>query len=162
MTIKKYLPFAIATLLAAGLSYALGGESKLISGTPLLWIITVYCFLVQIIAFIPAAIFNTEVFYDLTGGLTYLSTVTLVLYFNHDNLTTKQIIAASIIVVWALRLASFLFIRILEKGSDSRFDPMKKNLRRFFLAWYLQGLWTVVTPCPLYVILTKSSNFTSN
>lgn len=94
-------------------------------------------------------------FYDLTGSLTYLSTLGLIFYFNH-NLNNKQLIAFTMIAIWALRLGTFLFKRVLQKGFDSRFDVMKHKLFRFFFAWFFQGLWTVITPCPLLVILTKN------
>jgi hypothetical protein len=39
-------------------------------------------FAIQIIAFIPAAIFNTEKFYDLTGAITFLSLMGVAIYSN--------------------------------------------------------------------------------
>ena len=55
----KLLPYPIIAIFVSLLSYAVGGESKLIAGYPLIWILNAYCFVVQIIAFIPANIFKT-------------------------------------------------------------------------------------------------------
>jgi steroid 5-alpha reductase family enzyme len=46
---------------------------------------------------------------------------------------------------WALRLGSFLFLRIRSEGSDRRFDEIKPRFFRFLLAWTLQGLWVYLT-----------------
>jgi hypothetical protein len=110
--LKKILPFPVTILIVALLSYAVGGESKLVFGVPLIWLLNIYCFVVQIVAFIPASIFQTEKFYDLTGSLTYLSTLGLILNFN-NNPSNKQKIAATLIAIWALRLGAFLFKRVL-------------------------------------------------
>ena len=44
-----------------------------ISGTNLLEKILIIAFVIQWVAYIPAFFLKTEKFYDLTGGLTYLS-----------------------------------------------------------------------------------------
>lgn len=158
---KRILIFIITGAIVSLFTYPLGGESALVSGIPLIWLLSAYCFLVQFIAFIPAAILNTEIFYDLTGSLTYLSTLGIALYFN-KAVTTKQQVAVTIIGIWAFRLGAFLFKRIHDKGFDSRFQSIKKTLMRFFFSWFFQGVWTVITPAPLLVIITKSPQFTSD
>jgi steroid 5-alpha reductase family enzyme len=97
-------------------------------------------FAIQFVMFIPAFIFKTEKFYDLTGGLTYLSITLFAISVNpHSDLRSKLI--ATFICVWAIRLASFLFLRILRAGEDSRFARIKQQFLRFLMAWALQGLW---------------------
>jgi steroid 5-alpha reductase family enzyme len=49
------------------------------------------------------------------------------------------------VAVWAVRLGSFLFARILRDRSDRRFDALKPSLPRFLLTWTLQGLWVLLT-----------------
>lgn len=56
--------------------------------------------------------------------------------------------------VWALRLSLFLFIRILKRGEDSRFKEIKESKLKFFLVWFMQGLWVLLTMSPLLVIMT--------
>ena len=75
-------------------------------------------------AFIPAAIKRTEHFYDLTGGITYI-TVTLVAVWLSSPLDLRSWIVAGMVMFWSIRLASFLFLRISRAGKDSRFDTIK-------------------------------------
>ncbi|MCL4106165.1 UNVERIFIED_CONTAM: hypothetical protein GTU68_058471 [Idotea baltica] len=101
-------------------------------------------FLIQWLAFIPAYLWQTERYYDLVGSATYIlvaiSAVVLAGTFD-----TRSVLLALFIVVWAARLGSFLFLRILQDGSDSRFDKIKPSLPLFFRTWSLQGLWVTVT-----------------
>jgi steroid 5-alpha reductase family enzyme len=50
--------FLIAGIMVA-LSYALGLQSRYVLGAPLIWLLNAYCFAVQIIIFIPSALFKT-------------------------------------------------------------------------------------------------------
>jgi len=58
------------------------------------------------------------------------------------------------VMVWAVRLASFLFLRISKSGKDGRFDDIKTRPLRFLLAWTLQGLWVLVTAGAALAIIT--------
>ena len=58
---------------------------------------------------------------------------------------TADRIIALLVVVWAIRLGSFLFQRILAEGADARFDRIKPSFHRFLMTWTLQGLWVLVT-----------------
>ena len=61
----------------------------------------------------------------------------------------RSLILAALIALWALRLGSFLFIRVNRDGSDRRFDQIKISLPRFLMVWTLQALWVFLTAaCP--------------
>ena len=112
-------------------------------------------FLIQWICFIPAFIFQTEKFYDLTGSITYISVVLFTLFkSNSFNLTT--IIISACVIIWAIRLGSFLFLRIKKDGEDKRFRSIKPSFTQFFMTWTLQGTW--VSMCLLCVLTAISSN----
>ena len=100
-------------------------------------------FLIQWALFIPAYIFQTEKFYDLSGSLTYISVVSFCFYSNYESsrINLGNIIISSLIIMWAVRLGSFLFIRIKKAGEDIRFREIKKSPSRFFMTWTLQGMW---------------------
>ena len=110
-------------------------------------------FMVNWVAFIPAAIKRTEHYYDLTGGLTYI-TVTIVAVLLSSSLDLRSAIVAGMVMFWSIRLASFLFMRISRAGKDSRFDVIKHRPMRFFLAWTLQGLWVLLTAACALAIIT--------
>lgn len=98
----------------------------------------------QWLAFIPAYIFQTERYYDLVGSLTFIS-VTVFALFGAAQFDGRSLLLAGAITLWASRLGSHLFVRILQDGSDSRFDKIKPSKLLFFRTWSLQGLWVTVT-----------------
>ena len=109
-------------------------------------------FLIQWALFIPAYIFQTEKFYDLSGSLTYISVVSFCFYSNYESsrINLGNIIISSLIIMWAVRLGSFLFIRIKKAGEDIRFREIKKSPSRFFMTWTLQGMWvSLCSACAL-------------
>lgn len=112
-------------------------------------------FVVQWIALIPAFLFKTEHFYDLTGGLTYLTVIVFALW-QSGALDARSILLGSLVAVWALRLAAFLFLRVLKQGSDSRFDQIKLNFWRFSITWTVQGLWVLMTAGAALAAITST------
>lgn len=108
--------------------------------------ILVIIFAIQFVVFLISFFLKTEHFYDLTGGITYISVVLFALYQQHltEVLNLRSIILASLILIWALRLSSFLFLRIKKAGKDRRFDQIKTSFTRFMLAWTLQDRKSVV------------------
>ena len=115
--------------------------------------VILYVFLIQWALFIPAYVFKTEKFYDLAGSSTYIFAVSYILYDSSQNLT--NLILGTAIIVWAVRLGSFLFFRIKKAGEDKRFKEIKQSPTRFFLAWSLQGMW--VSMCSLCALTALST-----
>jgi len=117
--------------------------------------VILYVFLIQWALFIPAYVFKTENFYDLAGSSTYIFAVSYILYDSSQNLT--NLILGTAIIVWAVRLGSFLFFRIKKAGEDKRFKEIKQSPTRFFLAWSLQGMWvSVCSLCALTALSTEN------
>jgi len=131
-------------LAAAGVTWAGGDGGQWLWGLPILGWCAALAFIVQWIAFVPAFARQTERFYDLTGSVTYV-TVTLVALLVGGASDHRSWVLASLVTVWAARLGSFLFRRVLADGSDSRFDDIKPSAPRFLVAWTLQGLWVFLT-----------------
>lgn len=136
------LPIALA--LAFGLAWAGSQGGARVGGLPLFALCVDLAIVSQWIAFVPAYLGRTERFYDLTGSLTYL-TVTAVALWRGPDPDTRSWLLAALVAVWAARLGSFLFRRILAEGSDRRFDEIKTSFVRFFVAWTLQGVWVALT-----------------
>jgi len=94
--------------------------------------------------FLPAYVFQTERYFDLTGSCTYLSLVAVALGLVDDP-DPRALLLGAMVVVWAARLGSFLFARMRRDGNDGRFDEIKPSLPRYLMAWTLQGLWVLLT-----------------
>ena len=113
-------------------------------------------FLIHWLLFIPAYLLKTEKFFDLSGSVTYISIVSYVLFFNYNSENIiGNLILASFIIIWAVRLGSFLFFRIKKAGEDKRFRELKISFTRFFLVWNISGMW--VSCCSMCAITAISS-----
>ena len=66
-------------------------------------------------------------------------------------------IIVAMIIIWAVRLGSFLFMRIAKDGRDDRFDKIKVNPLRFLNAWTLQALWVSLTSAAGLIAITSST-----
>jgi steroid 5-alpha reductase family enzyme len=112
-------------------------------------------FIVQWVALIPAYLLKTEHFYDLTGGATYLAVI-IVAFVQSEPYDIRSIVLTCVVAIWAIRLASFLFLRVRKQGSDSRFDDIKINFWSFSIAWSVQGLWVLITAGAAIAAITSS------
>jgi steroid 5-alpha reductase family enzyme len=99
---------------------------------------------------------QTEHFYDLTGSLTYLTLVISTLLLA-GSLDARSLVLTLLVSVWALRLGSFLFLRIRRQGADRRFDAIKPSFTRFLMAWTLQGLWVFLTLSAAIAAMTTTA-----
>jgi steroid 5-alpha reductase family enzyme len=108
-------------------------------------------FIIHWLLFIPAYVFKTEKFYDLTGTISYISIVLYVLLSSTDGIINLgNMIVSSLIIMWTLRLGTFLFTRIKKAGEDKRFREIKKSFSWFFMAFTISGMWvSICTICAL-------------
>lgn len=157
---------AVSLAASVGIAYAAGypGIGNQIAGRadvgPVISYAAAAAIVIQWIVFIPAFVYQTEKYYDLTGSITYV-TITLATlayrlgYSNPDpRLNVRQIVCSAMVVVWALRLGSFLVKRIHRAGKDGRFDAVKPSFAAFLAAWTIQGLWVFLTLLSVLVMNT--------
>lgn len=145
----------VVVLIGAALASAGSWSGHRIAGVPIYALCAGVAFLIQWVAFVPAWRNRTETFYDLTGGLTYI-TVTLLAVLLTPGVDTRSLLLASMVIVWAVRLASFLFLRIRGAGEDRRFREIKQSFGRFLVAWTLQGLWVVFSLAAALAVITST------
>jgi len=60
------------------------------------------------------------------------------------------------VVIWAVRLGSYLFLRIRKAGADKRFDDIKPSFPRFLNTWTLQALWVTLTLAAALAAITST------
>lgn len=148
---------AIPVILTIGAAIAWAGSASTlrVGDLPLFALCALGSFVVNWIVFVPAYAYQTERYFDVTGSLTYLSLVTVALTMGVAD--ARAWLIGSLVAVWALRLGSFLFRRILEDGTDGRFDALKPDFARFLMTWTLQGLWVFLTfSCGLAAMTTST------
>ena len=144
----------VACLVIASLVALAGSDhGQTYAGLPLFALCGLVCFAIQWFAFIPAWIFRTERYFDLIGGLSFLSALAIAVGLS-TRVDTRSWLVVLLVGVWAVRLSSFLFLRIRKAGFDRRFVNLKRSYSRFLMTWTLQGLWVYLTLAPTLVVLT--------
>lgn len=146
-------------LVLIGFLVALAGSQggALFLGFPLFALSVALAFLIQWLVFIPAYLQQTEKFFDITGSITYISLVIFGAVFS-SSVDARSILLSVLVVVWALRLGTFLFRRIRKAGKDDRFDEIKPSFFRFLNVWTIQGLWVTFTASAALVAITTASH----
>ena len=144
-----------ALIVAVGIGWAGGTHSVALQGWPIFVLCGVFAFLVQWIVFVHAWINHSELYYDLTGSLTYMVMVVAgaVLVGATD---LRSLVLVGLILIWALRLGPFLFFRARNAGEDRRFRKIKHSFPLFFMTWTLQGTWVFVTACCALAAITAA------
>lgn len=154
--VRAFKFFAITLLIGALLAWAGSWQGQLYSGLPMFALSVLLAFVIQWLVFIPAYIWQTERYFDLTGSLTYLSVVAFSLLLTGKT-DVRSLLLAAMVAIWAARLGTFLFTRISQDGSDSRFDTIKPDFWRFLSTWTLQGLWVSFTCAAALVSISSGT-----
>ena len=148
----------LVSLVIGGLILQAGSQGSIqIYGLPLFVICGAIGFILHWTIFLPSFAFQTEHYFDLTGSLSYISTVIAALYLN-PNLDIRDLIICAMILVWALRLGSFLFWRSKKDGQDKRFILMKTKFTWFLMTWTLGGLWVLATMAAGLAAMTSNTS----
>ena len=146
----------VVAVIAVGIAVAGSHGGATVSGMPVFALVVCLIFLIQIVAFIPAYITQSELFYDLTGSLTYIA-MTLLAVALSSPLDGRSALLAVLVIVWAARLGMFLFRRVRAAGKDGRFDDIKPSFVRFLNVWVIQGLWITLTAGAAWAAITSDA-----
>ena len=148
---------SIMYLIYAAIGFGIPFGISLAIGNELVQNIILLAYIIQWIAFVPAYMFQTEKFYDLTGSLTYTSVFAYCMYLaTLGTINWGSVIISILVIIWAGRLGTFLFTRIAKDGEDKRFRTIKPDMAQFFMTWTLQGMW--VSVCSLCAITAIASD----
>jgi len=148
---------SILISLVLGITIALAGSPGSISfnGYPLFAICASIGFFLHWFVFIPSFFYQTEHYFDLTGSISYVAIV-LFTFFAVSNLDSRSLLIGVLIIIWAIRLGSFLFLRVKREGKDNRFTVMKTKFWLFLFTWTVGGLWVFITMASGLAALTSA------
>lgn len=109
---------------------------------------------INIVMFIVAFRSQSDKLTDISYAISFAAIA--VFAFMTTSNTPLHFIASFMVVVWSVRLGSFLLYRIHKKGKDTRFDVMRKNFFAFGRFWLFQAItvWVLMLP----VLLLSQSN----
>ena len=154
--LKSLIIFFVLILIGWGVASAGSQQGITIFDISFFTLLVGLIYLIQWLVFIPSYINQTEKFFDLTGSLTYISVSALALLFS-PNLNIRAILLASLVIIWAVRLGTFLFRRIQKDGKDGRFDEIKPYFLSFLNVWTIQALWVTFTAAAAFMAISTSN-----
>lgn len=110
-------------------------------------------FAVQAVFFAFAASLKTDKVTDFSYSLSF-ALISVILLVVNQSFAPLQILAVSLVVIWAVRLGSYLLSRIIKIGKDARFDDKRDNFPEFLKFWILQALAVWLVLFPITVLLS--------
>lgn len=164
--IKDYISVIIAFFIGALIAIGGSQNGAQYNGYPILFICLIISFVLHWVAFIPSYLARTEKFYDIAGTVAYLSVLATASYLtmisSNNNLQLRSIIAIILVLIWALRLGIFLFVRVLKAGEDRRFREVKQNFSKFLVWWSVSALWVFLTAANALTMIINNVSFTDD
>lgn len=108
----------------------------------------VAAFVVNGLFFAYAAMKKTDVVTDLSYSLSF-ALVSAALIVLNRSAPLAALVPAALTVLWALRLGSYLFTRIIATKVDHRFDGMREVPLKFARFWILQAVAVALILLPV-------------
>ncbi len=145
-------------MIIAGLVGLAGSDGGLQAGPlPLFVVCGMVGFVLHWLIFVPSFIGQTEHYFDLTGSLSFIATVLLANWLAGTTTGNdpRALLLSGMVLIWAVRLGSFLFLRVKRTGQDRRFNEMKTRFWRFLFTWTLGGLWVLMTLAAALAAITS-------
>jgi len=147
--------FPIIILIGLGVASAGSQGGLSIFSIPLFSLAVVTAFVIQWAVFVVAYIRQSEKAFDITGSITYVTVSTSAVLLV-PQAGDVSVLLLALILIWATRLGTFLFLRIQKAGKDERFDEIKRSFIRFLNTWTLQGLWVTLTAAAALAAITAT------
>ena len=107
--------------------------------------------------FLPAYFFQTDKLTDLSYSLSFIALSSFAFVSEGSGLVDQLILL--MVLIWALRIGGYLFVRIHKMKRDARFDSMRKKLTSFGGFWLLQAVTAWVVLIPSVMVMAKDLNF---
>jgi steroid 5-alpha reductase family enzyme len=147
------LPVVVVIAALVALAGSQGGSTA--GGLPVFALCVLLAFVIQWVAFVPAYVWQTERFFDITGSITYVTVMVVAVALSAEP-DARSWLLLGMVAIWAVRLGSYLFLRIRKAGEDKRFAEIKPSFPRFLMTWTLQGLWVSLTLAAALAAVTTS------
>ncbi len=110
---------------------------------------------VQAVFFSIAWTWKTDKVTDLSYGLTFIIIALFWMQFDGRLVSGFRFLVTFMVVVWALRLITYLLYRVFKTGRDTRYDEMRNSFTKFGRFWLLQGLSVWLISMPAVYMLSR-------
>lgn len=102
--------------------------------------------LINLTMFVVAFRLQSDKLTDISYAATF-ATIT-VWAFATSGRNAYHLVLLAMLLLWSLRLGSFLLYRVIKTGKDARFDGMRESFVRFGKFWLAQAVsvWVIMIP----------------
>jgi len=114
---------------------------------------------INLLMFLIAYIFQTDKITDISYSLTFIAIASFGLYQSEQTIVDAVFFVW--VLLWGVRLGSYLMYRIHKIGKDDRFDKIRINFISFLFFWIMQGMTCFIVMIPTifsFQALNKSLN----
>ncbi|EJD43734.1 DUF1295-domain-containing protein [Auricularia subglabra TFB-10046 SS5] len=112
----------------------------------------------QLTGFFIGWTFQFDKVTDLTGGSNFFWLALFTLLAGHRTDDTRSLVASVLVMLWAVRIAGFLFTRVLIVGSDSRFNDIRAHFFSFLGFWISQMIWVWTVSLPVIILNSPAAS----
>ena len=112
--------------------------------------------IVNLIFFVIAYIKQTDKLTDMTYSLTFVMIAITGLI--QSKMSLPQYFMAGMIILWAIRLGSFLMRRVHAIGRDDRFDNIRPYALKFMGFWTMQAITCFIVSLPALIVYSGGSS----
>ena len=104
----------------------------------------------QLFFFFIAAYYKFDKVTDLAGGSNFVIIAIIIFVLDDKENPTQRSLANTILVLlWGVRLSTFLLYRVIRFENDGRFDGIREDFCKFLGFWVFQMLWVWIVSLPL-------------
>jgi steroid 5-alpha reductase family enzyme len=122
-----------------------------------IWIYTfIIIFALQMLCYYWAYKKQSDHLTDFSYSATFII-ITLGFLYLLGPLSFSRVALSLMVILWGLRLGSFLFYRIHKMGKDSRFDSFRSSQTGFLKFWTLQAVSIFIIILPTLYGLTNTN-----
>lgn len=111
---------------------------------------------INLVLFLLAYRYKSDKLTDVSYALSFIALA--IFGLTTGRMTTINLLIFAMVVVWAGRLGSFLYLRSMKKGSDARFEKYRSNFFAFGKFWLLQAITAWVVSLPVLLAFRHTSN----
>lgn len=155
---KPIVGILLCLIIGAAITLAGSDGGLQVGNVPLFALCAMVGFVLHWLVFIPSFALQTEHYFDLTGSLSFIGATLLANWLAPslgDGNDLRTNVLSFMVLAWAIRLGSFLFMRVKRSGEDSRFREIKTQFFRFLFTWTLGGLWVLLTAAAALAAITS-------
>jgi steroid 5-alpha reductase family enzyme len=119
-----------------------------------LGIATLICLGWQFCFFIGASLSKSDKVTDFAYGTNFMG-LAAILFACSQTFSARNILVFIFVAVWGLRLALYLFARVLKEGKDARFDGTRDRFFKFLAFWVAQFATVFAISIPFVILFSR-------